>query len=105
MVYLFKILDLSKTAGIKVMPYIPPANYEYAEKIVGASFLRQYEDNLQKMKSWIKEKGPDVLDMSYLLSSDRFADVTTIDESANYQGRVKIMEAIKENCPRFGVTL
>ena len=94
MLYLFKIVDLVKNSKINFLPYIPPVNYDYACKVVGDQFKEIYDDNRKKMSEWLREKGCEVLDLSYLLHSSEFAAPTTIDETANYNGRIKILEEL-----------
>ncbi len=95
--YLLKILDFSIQEGIKVLPFIPPANYMYAEQLLGEKFKNAYEDNRKKMISLINDKGFEVLDLSYILTSDCFADKKTIDETANYKGRLIVLDKIVES--------
>lgn len=100
MEYLKKILLFCKAEGIKVIPFIPPANYQLAESFFHEKFHVVYDENCDKMKKYIAELGYEVLDLSYLLSSECFADVNTIDETTNYNGRVlwrdKLVERILE---------
>lgn len=93
-VYLKKIVNLCKDKKIKLLFFIPPVNYMYAEKIYGDKFTEKYSCNVKELCRIINECGSEVLDLSYLLSEDEFADIQTIDETANYRGREKISDEI-----------
>lgn len=90
--YLFEILKLCKKNSIKVIPFIPPVNYEYARSLIGLKFEERYKANVENVKIWIRNYGYEVLDLSFLLTSKLFAAKNTIDETANYDGRKKIMD-------------
>ncbi|MCM1992625.1 hypothetical protein [Oceanirhabdus seepicola] len=92
MEYLIKILELCKDKGIRVLPFIPPVNYEYAFECIGEKFKVAYDTNCEKMKAWVREQGDELLDLSYILGSEYFADPKTIDETANAKGRQMILE-------------
>ncbi|MCT4617937.1 MAG: hypothetical protein N4A62_00890 [Marinisporobacter sp.] len=92
MEYLIKILELCKDRGIVVLPFIPPVNYEYAAQCIGEKFKLAYDANCDKMKDWVREQGVELLDLSYILGSNCFADPKTIDETANGKGRQIILE-------------
>lgn len=98
--YLFKIISLAKSHNIQLLFFIPPANYEYAEELYGKKFYDAYSYNCDKLKQAISEKGGKVLDLSYALKKSEFADIHTIDETANYNGRLivanKIVEVLRE---------
>ena len=80
---------------IKLAFFIPPVNYQYAEQLWGDKFKERYEENVKTLKQALEDRQIDVLDMSYLLSSDEFAAYCTIDECANYPGRVKVADTIE----------
>ena len=86
-VYMKKIVDLCRNNNIKLLFFIPPANYLYAEELYGEKFTQKYQANVDKLKRIVREYGADLLDLSYLLGQDEFADIHTIDETANYEGR------------------
>lgn len=92
MQYLIKILKLCREKKIRVLPFIPPVNYEYAFECIGEKFKVAYDANSDRMKAWIKEQGVELLDLSYILESKCFADPKTIDETANAKGRRIILE-------------
>ena len=86
-VYMKKIISLCNHNNIKLLFFIPPANYMYAEELYGDKFKERYSANVKKLKDIINSNGAEILDLSYLLESDKFADVHTIDETTNYEGR------------------
>ena len=93
--YMFLLQKFCMEQHIKLCFFIPPANYQYAEKLWGIKFKERYEENLKVLKQALDERKIQVLDLSYLLKSNEFAAECTIDECANYQGRVKVADAIK----------
>lgn len=95
--YLFRIIALAHQQGIQLIPYIPPVNYMLAEKVVGDAFFEKYNRNREKMKSWLEERNVRCLDMSYDLKDNEFAEVTTADETCNYEGRYKMMRIMQDN--------
>lgn len=92
--YMFKLWEFCQDEGIKLSFFIPPANYQYAEQLWGEKFTERYEENCDILKKALSEKNIPVLDLSYTLPSDKFADVCTIDESANYEGRKLLTDII-----------
>lgn len=95
-VYMKKIINLCNRNGIKLLFFIPPANYMYAEELYGDKFSERYDANVKKLKHIIDENNAVLLDLSYLLENDKFADVHTIDETANLEGRKKVADKIVE---------
>jgi len=104
MQYLFRIIDLVTESKINFLPYIPSVNYEFAQKIVGDIFNYKYNENCKKMTRWIREKDFNVLDLSYLLPADHFAAPNTIDETTNYNGRVKVLNELFKECRVLRIT-
>lgn len=95
--YLLKIINICLRENIQVIPYIPPVNYKLAEKFWGNIFLEKYNYNLNLIKNLISEKGISILDMSYLLVPNEFAEINTPDETCNFAGRCKILEQLVNN--------
>lgn len=92
MKYLLRIIELCNKKDVNIIPFIPPVNYEYANQCIGERFKLVYDNNCDKIKKWISELGVKVLDLSYILGADYFADSKTIDETANAKGREIILE-------------
>lgn len=95
-VYLKKFIELCEAEGIKLLLFIPPANYQYAREIWGEKFTEKYEKNTEVLKDISDSYGVKLLDLSYLLASDKFADFHTIDETVNQYGRKEVVQAICE---------
>lgn len=95
--YLIKILDKATKEGVKVIPFIPPVNYQLGESLFGEKFKTLYEQNVEKIRMLLEEKGVGMLDLSYSLTADMFADRRTPDETANDVGR-KTVASIMETC-------
>lgn len=93
-VYLRKVCDLCKRHSIKLLFFIPPVNYMYAESLWGQGFGQKYDANVEKLSTIISSEGIPLLDLSYLLTDNFFASKKTIDETANYAGRCKEAEKI-----------
>lgn len=92
--YMFKIIELCKNNNIKLKFFIPPVNYQYAEQLFGEVFYEKYEDNCLRLKTAVERQKVEILDLSYVLDSNQFADLHTIDETANYEGRTIISDMI-----------
>lgn len=93
-VYMKKVVGLCKKNNIKILFFIPPVNYMYAEELYGSKFTEKYESNVDKMKEIVAKYDADLLDLSYLLGQDKFADIHTIDETTNYEGRKAVADEI-----------
>lgn len=99
--YLIKILDLAKEKQIKVVPFIPPVNHRYGEKLFGDIFAKRYGENVTKIRIVVEEQGYNLLDLSYILSSAMFAEENTPDETANELGRRSVAEKIISEIERI----
>lgn len=95
-VYIKKIMKMCQQYRIKLLFFIPPVNYIYAEKLYGNIFLKKYRANVMKLLNIIKNKNVEALDLSFLLKSEQFADIHTIDETANFEGRKLILSELVE---------
>ncbi|MFW5650248.1 MAG: hypothetical protein ACOCNC_02530 [Acetivibrio ethanolgignens] len=98
--YLKKILAFCRNHRIKIIPYIPPVNYELAEKLIGDSFKKQYDANLKKLNEIVLESGFTLLDMSYSMNMSQFCQWNTPDETLNYAGRQRALRLIIEEYAR-----
>ena len=76
------------------MLYIPPVNYEYGIELWAERFKIGYEENAEHIRCIAKETDTKILDLSYLLKRNNFADECTIDETANMAGRILIKDEI-----------
>ncbi len=99
-VYLEKLLKLCKERSVKPIVFIPPANYMYAVSLFGEKFSEAYDKNVAYLKEIAEEYGVSILDLSYILKDYQFADLHTIDETANYEGRKLVVEKLIEELNR-----
>ena len=101
-VYLKKFISMCLENGIGLMLFIPPVNYQYAISLWGDKFTLSYEENTSFIKKIAADNNVPILDLSYLLSSSDFADVTTIDETVNQDGRKKVVSSIVTKYKELG---
>lgn len=92
--YLKKILEIAQKNNVKVIPFIPPVNYEYGTKLFGNYFVEKYEENVNKILMFVAQFNCSLLDLSFELTSQMFAETNTPDETANEYGRQLITEQI-----------
>lgn len=92
--YMFHLSEFCKKQGIQLAFFIPPANYQYAEKLWGEEFKIRYEENCKRLKEELSKKSIPVLDLSYMFPSDKFGDCCTVDECLNFEGRRLAAEAM-----------
>ena len=95
-VYLNKIIDEAIKNEVKVLTFIPPVNYQLGEKLFGEKFRASYEQNVAKVKGLVGERGAELMDLSYTLTADMFADKNTPDETANDIGRAKLADIMAD---------
>lgn len=93
--YLIKLLRLAKKKNITVIPFIPPVNYVLGQDLCGSSFTKAYDKNIKKLQKLVNQEEIRLLDLSYTLKPEFFAEKTTPDETANEKGR-EIIAAILE---------
>lgn len=98
-IYLKKTVQLLNELSIPCTLYIPPVNYFLGEQYFDEEFKEKYESNFAKLFSILdKDKLKyEVLDVSYLLNQDEFANIKTIDETANFNGRSRQLDYIKSS--------
>lgn len=85
--YLEKLLDEAVSEGVKTLTFIPPFNYQMAERLLGDAYQAQYKSNQEKIHRVINAHGVRLLDMSFCLSSDLFSTPDTVTETSNDAGR------------------
>ena len=56
----------------------------------------KYRENVKKLQDIIENENVELLDLSFLLKSEQFADVHTIDETTNFEGRKLVSSKIIE---------
>lgn len=92
--YLKKNIEMMNREDIPVILYVPPVNYFQGERLFGENFKKRYESNFISLYEALdREKlRYEVADASYLLALDDFAAPNTIDETCNYNGRIKLIQ-------------
>jgi hypothetical protein len=99
--YLIKIIKMAKQNGFKVVPFVPPVNYERGTELFGDDFEKAYSYNLEKLREVIGNEKIELLDLSHICTKNEFANVTTPDETTNYNGRVKVADKICQEIGRI----
>lgn len=96
-VYLKETIKLLNREKIPIVLYIPPVNYELGESFF-ADFQSRHESNFIRLSEFLAHDNLnyEVIDASRILSSDEFAARNTVDETANYRGRCKQLDKIKQ---------
>ncbi len=102
-VYLKKFIRFCREEEIKLLLFIPPVNYEYAQELWGDAFREKYEKNVNALAELAKESGTAMKDFSYFLPRSGFADVCTIDETLNWKGRRALADSLKEKIREEGM--
>jgi hypothetical protein len=68
----------------------------YAQELYGDLFTKKYEANVSKLTEIVNSESVDLLDLSYVLTKYQFADIHTIDETTNYEGRKIVSDKLAE---------
>ena len=85
--YLEKLLDEAASEGVKTLAFLPPFNYQMAERLMGDAYQARYKNNQEKIHRVIDAHEARLLDMSFDLSSDLFSTPDTVSETSNDAGR------------------
>lgn len=99
--YLEKIMQMAHEYDFKVIPFVPPVNYERGSELFGDKFELAYAYNLELLKEIVRSGGFSLLDLSHICPKELFAHTTTPDEITNYQGREKIATLMCEEIERM----
>ncbi len=94
-VYLKKLIEELNTIGIPVSLYIPPVNYKYGEKLLGGDFTVYYKEMFSSLWGFLDGLNYDALDASFLLDEIDFSLENNHDETANYAGRLKLLNFLE----------
>lgn len=97
-IYLKKTIKMMNDADIPVLLYIPPVNFYQGEQLFGADFKERYHSNFEKLYTVLDKEDLkyEIADASYLLNIEDFAAPNTIDETCNYDGRIKLMNFLSQ---------
>lgn len=101
LVYFRKILEKARMENIEVIPFVPPVNYTLGIELLGEKFELKYKQNLEKIRQIVEENHKKLLDLSYCLGADMFAEPETPDETANEAGRKRMTELLYEAIQEF----
>ena len=82
-----KLLNEAVSEGVKTLAFIPPFNYQMAERLMGGAYQARYKSNEEKIHRVINAHGVRLLDMSFCLTSDLFTTPDTVTETSNDAGR------------------
>ena len=85
--YFEKLLDEAASEGVKTLAFLPPFNYQMAERLMGDAYQARYKNNQEKIHRVIDAHEARLLDMSFDLSSDLFSTPDTVSETSNDAGR------------------
>ncbi len=99
--YLRRIMKMSEDYDFKLLPFIPPVNYERGMELFGKKFEDAFQNNVSKLKGVIEKNGFSLLDLSHICPKEEFAHVTTPDETTNYVGRVHVARCICKELERI----
>ena len=94
LIYLAKISDCAVAAGIQILAFALPVNYQLARQLFKDKFDVRYESNLEKVRRVAEKKNVRFLDLSYSLESDLFSWPEAPNASLNSQGRRRITELL-----------
>lgn len=92
--YMQKMIQMLNENGVKVITFIPPVNYQLAERLAIPKFKEKYEANVKTLTDILEKYDCKALNLAYLLTEDEFATSMTVDETANYLGRYKQADVI-----------
>lgn len=92
--YFVKIIDFCIENNIKLIPFVPPVNYQLGIELFDDKFEECYSRNLEALKLLISEKGFELLDLSHIITKAYFSHSSTPDETVNYEGRQIVADKI-----------
>lgn len=99
--YLIKMMKLAKEENFIVIPFVPPVNYERGTELFGDRFEEAYTHNYDILESVVSAGGFRLLNLSHICAKEQFADMTTPDETTNFEGRMKVADFICEEIKRI----
>lgn len=98
--YLRKIMRMAKENGFKVIPFVPPVNYQRGIELFGELFEEAYGSNLRALTQVVEDGGFHMLDLSHICTRELFAHESTPDETTNYEGRRLVASKVCEEIKR-----
>jgi len=88
------IAEMMQLNDTPVLFYITPINYEFGEKLIGASFDEQVKSNIALINGLLEEEGLTVLDLAYSLKDNYFKYSDCPDEHLLAEGRQYIAQQL-----------
>ena len=92
---LFKICEIGNENDLKIIMYITPIDYTYAEKLGIKKFRQQQHDNIYIIKSTLTSCETVLIDLSMTLNSSYFDHGNRPGEHLNIRGRLRVARALK----------
>lgn len=89
-----KILQVGRKNNVRILGFIPPVNYMYAEKLFGKEFFVKYDAIREGLKSVADNDGILLLDYSYEFKSEEFSEPDSSSETLNEVGRIKLANSM-----------
>lgn len=96
LIYLRRIFETLQNGSTKIVPFLPPVNFEYAAEIFGDQFKERYERNTAKITDLLREYDLELLDLSFALHANQFAEKFTPDETTNELGRRSVTKLLMQ---------
>lgn len=90
------LLLFARDHNIHVTPFLPPLNYQLGQELCGEKFEPAYAHNRDIIRRIVEEGGCRLLDISHEFDRELFAEMTTPDETTNYEGRTKVAHLLYE---------
>jgi hypothetical protein len=90
------IAQHAKKAGVKVIFYITPIDWQTGEKYLGAAFSQRLRENVDLVRSMLARAGYTPIDLSFALKSDEFAWIKYVNEHMNEKGKGYVAKILAE---------
>lgn len=89
-----EIARRAKEAGVKVVFFVHPVNWEVGEKYLGSDFSGRLRDNVSMVRSMLEREGYSLLDLSRILGAEGFISRDQIGVHINDKGKAALAEAL-----------
>lgn len=91
---LVKTIDLANNAGIRILAYITPIDFQGGENYVGPDFVKQTTDNVRLICKLIEEKNAPCINLAFSLDTNYFSFLAYPNEHLKEGGRKFIVQQI-----------
>jgi len=92
---LLKICEIGKETDLKIVMYITPIDYTYAEQLKIQGFRQHLYDSVNTIKSTLASCEIELIDLSMVLNSSYFDYNQRPNEHLNMSGRREVAKALK----------